>query len=134
MTGVSCYHCLSLWCSFFLFTDEDPVNMADPIQKHFGYSQLWPLRPVCSQNRAGSDFPHPFQFHFSKEGMGHTVQNQPRSGLDGLVRVWPYTFWSGRKLVCRNHQAWFLAGHNRPATSVPFLRLCCVLRQMSWII
>ena len=26
---------------------------------------------------AGSDFQHPFQFHFSKEGMGHTVQNQP---------------------------------------------------------
>ena len=31
-----------------------------------------------------SDFPHPF----SKEGMGHTVQNWPGSDLDGLARVW----------------------------------------------
>ena len=60
---------------FFLFTDEDPVNMADQIRKHFGYSQLWPLWPACSQNRAVSDFLHHFQFHFSKEGMGHNVQN-----------------------------------------------------------
>ena len=36
-----------------------------------------------------SDFPHPFQFRSSKEGMDHTVQNRPRSDLDGLVRVWP---------------------------------------------
>ena len=41
---------------------------------------------------ARSDFPHPFQFlffFFSKEGMDHTVQNQPGSDLDGLVIVWP---------------------------------------------
>ena len=37
---------------------------------------------------AGSDFPHPFQFHFSKEGMDHIVQNRPGSDLDGLARVW----------------------------------------------
>ena len=37
----------------------------------------------------GSDFPHPIQFRFSKEGMDHTVQNQPGSHLDGLVSVWP---------------------------------------------
>ena len=37
---------------------------------------------------AGSDFALPFQFRFSKEGMGHTVQNRPESYLDGLVRVW----------------------------------------------
>ena len=37
---------------------------------------------------AGSDFPHPFQFRFSKEGMGHAVQNRPGSHLDGLARVW----------------------------------------------
>ena len=30
-----------------------PVNMPDPIRKRFGYSQLRPLRPACSQNRAG---------------------------------------------------------------------------------
>jgi len=38
---------------------------------------------------AGSNFTHPFQLHFSKESMDHNVQNQPRSDLDGLVRVWP---------------------------------------------
>ena len=37
---------------------------------------------------AGSDFPHPFQLRFSKEGVDHIVQNRPGSGLDGLVRVW----------------------------------------------
>ena len=30
-----------------------PVNMQDPIRKHSGYGQLWPLRPACSQNRPG---------------------------------------------------------------------------------
>ena len=39
---------------------------------------------------AGSDFPHPFQLRFSKEGLDHIVQNRPRSDLDGLaVRFWP---------------------------------------------
>ena len=38
---------------------------------------------------ARSDFPHPFQFCFSKEGMDHIAQNRPGSDLDGLVRVWP---------------------------------------------
>ena len=38
---------------------------------------------------AGSNFPHTFQFLFFKEGMGHIVQNQPGSDLDGLVIVWP---------------------------------------------
>ena len=40
---------------------------------------------------AESDFQHPFQFRFSKDGMGHTAQNRPGSDLDGLVRVWPNT-------------------------------------------
>ena len=39
----------------------------------------------------GSHFLHPFQLHFSKEGMDHTVPNQPRPDLDGLVRVWANT-------------------------------------------
>ena len=38
---------------------------------------------------AGSDFPHPLQLRFFKEGMDHTVQNRPVSDLDGLVRIWP---------------------------------------------
>ena len=36
-----------------------------------------------------SDFPHPFQLRFAKEGMDDTVQNRPKSDLDDLVRVWP---------------------------------------------
>ena len=62
------------------------VSMPDPIRKRFGYGQLWPLRPACSQNRAGS-YMHPSQFPFCKEGMAHTVQNRPGSDLDGLARV-----------------------------------------------
>ena len=70
--------------------DIYPVNMPDPIRKRFGYGQFWPLQPVCSQIvYARSYFPHPFQLHFSKEGTDHIMQNQPRSDLDGLVRVWP---------------------------------------------
>ena len=48
---------------------------------------LW---PVCSQNQAWSCI-HPIQFHSSKEGMDHIVQNQPGSNLDALVRAWPNT-------------------------------------------
>ena len=88
---------------------------------------------------ATSDFPHPFQFRFSEEGMDHTVQDRPGSSLDGLVKVWPnldglVKVWpnldglvkvgpnaSGpeAKPVYRNHRARFLAGCNRPATSFP---------------
>ena len=76
------------------------LNMPDPIRKRFRDDRFSPLRPACSQNRAGSynyagsDFPHPFQiiiylfFNF-KEGKDHIVQNRPGSDLDGLVRVWP---------------------------------------------
>ena len=67
----------------------NPVNMPDPIGKRYGYGQLWSLWPACSQNRAGSDMPDPTsRIRFSKEGMGHTVQNPPGSDLDGLARVW----------------------------------------------
>ena len=33
--------------------------MPDPIRKRFGYGQLWPLRPACSQTRTGSHMPDP---------------------------------------------------------------------------
>ena len=35
------------------------LNMPDPIRKRFCYGQLWPLRPACSHNRAGSRMPVP---------------------------------------------------------------------------
>ena len=69
--------------------------------KHAGSDPetFW-LRPVVAvtakvQPESGrivlavSDFPHPFQFRFSKEGMDHIVQNRHGSDLDGLVRIWP---------------------------------------------
>ena len=70
--------------------------MPDPIRKRFGYGQLWPLRPVMAITAsvqpesgrivyAGSDFPHPFQLRFSKEGMDHIVQNRPGSDLAGRL-------------------------------------------------
>ena len=67
--------------------------MPDPIRKRFGYGELWPLQPACSQNRAKSCVPDPtsrilFSSFFFKEGMGHTMQNRPGSDLDGLARVW----------------------------------------------
>ena len=57
--------------------------MLGRIRKHFDYGQL-SVQIVY----AGSDSPHPFQCHFSREGMGHAVQNQPGSDLEGLARVW----------------------------------------------
>ena len=56
---------------------------------------------------AGSDFPHPFQFRFYKEGMGHAVQNRPGSDLDGLVRVWLNSS-ALKGLLCRIYLARFL--------------------------
>ena len=38
---------------------------------------------------AGSDILHPIRFLSSKEGQDHTVQNRPRSDLNGLVSLWP---------------------------------------------
>ena len=100
---------------------------------------LWPVTVMTASLQpqsgriayAGSDLPHPFQFHFSKEGSIIFVQNRPGSDLDGLVRVRPNA--SGLvaiKLMCRNHRARFLAERNRSATSfplsdsVPFVRRC----------
>ena len=60
---------------------------------------LWPVMAVTASMQpesarilyAGSDFPHPFQFCFSKECMDHIARNRPGSDLDGVVRVWPNT-------------------------------------------
>ena len=74
---------LSFWC---WRVSNIPVNMPDPIWKHFGCSQLWPESGQIIY--AGSDFLHPVWFLSSKEGPDHTVQNWPRSDLDGLFRFW----------------------------------------------
>ena len=91
-----------------------PVNMPDPIRKRFGYGQLWPLRPMCSQNRAGSFMPDPTsRIHFSsvfpKKAWIILRKTDPDPG-HGLARH----IWSGSKLVCKNHLARF-----RSSTDVP---------------
>ena len=96
---------------------------------------LWPsMASMQSESGqilyAGSNFLHPFQLHFSKEGIDHSVQNQPRSNLDGLVRVWPNTSgleaswcagmirpFSGRmQPAC--YQTWFHSSTNVPDNPV----------------
>ena len=69
-----------------------PINMPDPIRNGFGFGQLWPLWPVCSQNWAGSYMPDPTShFCFCKEDPDHVVQNWSGSDLDDLVRFWANT-------------------------------------------
>ena len=117
---------------FIDFEYKIPVNMPDPIRKGFGYGRLWPLRPAYSQNRAGSYTPDPtsgipFQFRFSKEGLGHSVQNRPGSDVEGLARVWLNS--SGLKASwCAESSGPVSARRKRPATSFPltFFRIVCV--------
>ena len=60
---------------------------------------LWPLMAITDSVRpklarivySGSEFPHPFGFRFSKDGMDQIVQNRPGSYVDSLVMVWPNT-------------------------------------------
>ena len=64
--------------------------MLDLNQKCFGYGQLWPLRPVWNQGQiiyAGSDYCIRFGSSLPKRPH-QTMQNRPRSNLDGLVRFW----------------------------------------------
>ena len=74
--------------------------MGNAPSKHAGSNPevfwLWPVMAITASLQpelgwivyAGSNFLDCFQFWFSEEGMGHTVQNWPGSDLDGLVRVW----------------------------------------------
>ena len=72
-----------------------PVNIPDPTRKrlvtasygHYGQraARIGP-DSIC-QIRFPASVSVPF--FFFKEGMDHTVQNQPGSDVDGLVIVWP---------------------------------------------
>ena len=111
-----------------------PVNMPDPTRKRLGYGKLWPLRPVCSQNRPGSYIPDPTScIHFSSGCC--CFQRRPGSHCVKPTRIrsgWPGRrlakhIWSGSNLVCMNHRTLFLAGRNRAryqfsplSDSVPF--------------
>ena len=113
--------------------------MLDLIQRRFAYGQLWPLRPGYSQNCARSyiyaisNFPHLIQFHSSKEGANHTVQYQPGSNLDGLVRFWPKA--SGPEA---SWCAWLTglgSGRMQPGCyPFPTFRFISILPQMAQII
>ena len=106
------------------YTSQTPGKHAGSDPEAFW---LWPVMAITASVQpesgrivyAESNFPHPFQFRYSKEGMDHVVQNRPGSELDGLVKGLAKRIWSGSKPVCRNHLARFWAGRNRPATSFP---------------
>ena len=75
-----------------------------------------PLRPACSQNRAGSyknyagsDFPHPVRFRSCKGAPDHNfiVQNQSGSDLGGLVRFWSNASGPKTNRCAKNNQARF---------------------------
>ena len=93
----------------------NPVNVPDP--------EAFTARVQPESGRvvynARADFLDPFQFRLSTAGVDRvcTELTRIRSGWpgQGLAK----RIWSGRKPVCRNHQAWFLAGHKRPAGSFP---------------
>ena len=71
-------------------------------------------------------------FFLRKHGLYHAKLTRilPRWPGQGLAKL----IWSGSKLVCRNHQARFLAGCNRPHYQSPTFRLGSVHPQTSWII
>ena len=76
------------------------------------YGQVWPLRPACSQNRAGSynysrsDFPHPLQFRFSKEGMDHTKKTKTKTKKQKKQKVLSCQLTYQEQAVT-NAEAWF---------------------------
>ena len=61
--------------------------MPDPIRKRFGFGQLWPLRPACSQNRPASVLVPCFVFCFvfqRRPGSYCAKPTQIRSGWPGF--------------------------------------------------
>ena len=79
-------------------TQNGPVNMLDPIRKHFVYSQLWSLLPLCSQNWARWYMPDPnsrirFSSVFTEKAWNMLCKpSWPDQGLAKHI-------WSGSKLV-----------------------------------
>ena len=73
----------------------------------------------CRNVYASSDFPHLIRFRFSKEGLGHIVQNRTGSDLDVLVRFWPNASCPEASRCARIIGAWFLAERNQPVTNFP---------------
>ena len=68
-----------------------PVNMLDLIWKCFGYGQLWPLWPTCSQIQFCT-LEEQNQIKCGKLDLVNMIISilcKTGSDLDGLVRFWP---------------------------------------------
>ena len=88
-----------------------PVNMPDPIRKRFGYGQLWPLRPACSQNQAGSFMPDPtFRIHFSSVF--------PKKAWIILRKTDPDPIWMAWSGFSQTHLVWKQAGVQESSSPV----------------
>ena len=112
--------------------------MPDPTRKRFGYGQLWPLRPACSQNRARSYMPDltsriSFSSVFLKKAWIILCETDPDP-------IW--MAWSG---FGQTHLVWKQAGVQESSGPVsgrtqlaryqfPIFRLGSVLPQTSRII
>ena len=120
-------------------------NIDTVASKHAGsHPEAFWLRPVMAITAsvqpesgrivlAGSDFALPFQFRFSKDGIGHTVQNRPVSDLDSLVGVWLNS--SGLKTSrCAGIIGPGFWQDETGLLLVPIFRLGCLLPQTSRII
>ena len=114
--------------------------MPDLIQKHFGYSQLWPLWPVCSQNQARSYYMPDPTFHIQlvlflqRRPWSYCAKSaQIRSGRPGQVLA--KHIWFGSNPVCKNHSAqfWQNMTGTLPLYQFSTFRLGCILPQMSQI-
>ena len=115
--------------------DENPVNMPDPIWKCFGYGQLWPLWPSCSQNQAGSYMPYPtsrtcFSSVFPKQAWIVLRKTNP----DPIWMVWSGSGETHlvRKQAGVQESSGPVSGRTQPARyQFPTFRLGSVLPEMS---
>ena len=110
---------LSLYTGFLLC--RFPVNMQDPIWKHFGYVQLWPLRPACSQNP-----PSWIRFSSVLPKKAEIQSGWPGQVLSKRVGV--------QKQAGVQESSGPSSGRMRPARyRLPTFRLGCILPQMARI-
>ena len=118
--GVACPP-VSLWP----VTHSRTINMPDPIRKRFGYGQLRPLRPACSQNQAGSNMPNPtFRIKFGCVFPKNAEIMLCKTGQDPIWMAWS---GFGKTHLVQKHAAGdvqespgpVLAGRNRTVARFP---------------
>ena len=112
--------------------------MLDPTLKHFGYSQLRLIRPVCSHNRARLYVPDPTSYiQFSSVS--------PKKAWSILCKTDLHLIWMTWSASGQMHLVWkqvsvqgpkgLVSGRTQPARyQFPTFRLGCALPQMSRII